>query len=124
MKNEGKEDEAKVLLTALNDTDPVLAPDAAETNYWDFIKLAQEKQVEPGYLVRIDKEWGLACGVQTFHFERNDIGDFSITKNTCTDKIAIVTYFWKNDAWDNGIDHYYQTYNTDGTKVMQDSVKS
>ena len=66
MKNEGKEDDAQKLITALNDTDPVLAPDAAETNYWDFIKLAQERQVEPRYLVhsRDEKRGGRPCGVQ------------------------------------------------------------
>ena len=33
MKNEGKEDDAQKLITALNDTDPVLAPDASHPFY-------------------------------------------------------------------------------------------
>ena len=124
MVNEGKEDDAKKLINTLNDLEPVLAPDAAETNYWVFITMAQEKQVDYGtYLTKksTDTKLGYSvCGAQVFgDYDATNtggnaarIGSYAtgealVAKNECTDKIAVVTFFEKATLWDEANFSYY-----------------
>ena len=64
MKNEGKEDDAQKLITALNDTDPVLAPDASHPFYL-MQKEAESKTIHSQYASRYDSITKQKCGVRS-----------------------------------------------------------
>ena len=100
MKNEGKEDDAQKLITALNDMDPVLVPDAFHPFYL-MQKEAQSQVIHSQYASRYD----------------------SITKQKCGTKIAVISVKMKASTFDN-IELYYQTFNEDGTKIMSAMVKA
>ena len=63
MENEGKEDDAKKLITSLNDLLPVLAPDASNTSFTQFQKGVQEQIIPEASLINnIDSNTNKRCG--------------------------------------------------------------
>ena len=113
-------------------TPPPIAdrPDAAETDFWDFQKLAQAKTIDEVWKRNndgpiLDSITGEECGAQYYEWDGKwQKGKHQIAKNECTDRLAVISVYWKVKHWEEGIAYYYQTFNDDGSKVLQDSVKT